>query len=239
MDVGSNPREFWFWTKDAKDKAVLVGQFDAQGKLPPDVLVQPEWLVEALGMRPISAEELDHIRLERSRDAGLVVLSHDRSDAANHKILKRTVLDPTTNQVRQHQFFAANDMTNPVAVVSPSSYKKFTIEPDSEGGEVRYVELPQRIQLRLTPTRDPKDQLVMDIALRDIHLNPPFTDTNREALFTVPHIPGYQVVSITPNRSDYAAKPRRASHEGEKPSASLGTDLQPGAPQPLSVDGAH
>jgi hypothetical protein len=238
VDVGSNPQEFWFWTKDSKEKAVYVGQYDAQGKLPPEVLVQPEWIVEALGMRPISAEEMDRIRIDRSRDPNLVVLAHNRSDESGRKILKRTVLDPTTNQVRQHLYYLPNDSTNPVAVVTPSNYKRFAVDGESESEDARFVELPQRIHLRLSPTREPKDQLVMDLALRDIHLNPPFTDTNREALFSVPRIPNYQVVNITPSRSEYAAQPRRASDESVRPTATLGSELKPGDPRPMNVDGA-
>ncbi len=240
VDVGSNPQEFWFWTKDAKDKSVYVGQFDNQGKLPADVLVQPEWIVEALGMRPIPADEMDKIRVERGKDPNQIILTHDRSDESGRKMIKRTILDATTNQVRQHLFYVPGDTTNPAAVVTPSSYKSYAIESeaDSEDGTPRSVELPQRMQLKLSPSREAKDQLVMDFALRDIHLNPPFTDTNREALFKVPQIPGYQVVSITPNRSEFAAQPRRASHEGERPSASLGSELKPGDPRPMGVEGA-
>ncbi len=239
VDVGSNPQEFWFWTKDAKDKAIYVGQFDSQGKLPPDILVQPEWIVEAMGMRPIPATELDRIRVERLRDQNQIVLTHDRSDGSGNKMIKRTILDAGTNQIRQHLFYLPGETNTPVAIVTPSNYTKRPISSENSNEDSsESVDLPQRIQLRLNPSRETKDQLVMDFALRDIHLNPPFTETNREALFTVPRITGYQVVSVTPSRSEFAAQPRRASHEAERPTAKLGTDLRPGDPRPFQTEGA-
>ena len=238
VDVGSNPQEFWFWTKDAKDKSIYVGQFDNQGKLPADVLVQPDWIVEALGMRPISADEMDKIQVERGKDPNQIILTHDRSDDSGRKMIKRTVLDSNTQQIRQHLFYAPGESNIPVAIVTPSSYKSYTLEPEPDSSESspRTVELPQRMQLRLNPSRESKDQLVMDFGLSNIHLNPPFTDTNREALFQVPQIAGYQVVSITPSRSEFASQPRRVSHETERPAAALGTDLKPADPRPMKAE---
>jgi hypothetical protein len=238
VDVGSNDREFWFWTKDQKDnaKAIYVGSYDARGAAPPDLLFQPDWIVEALGLRPIGRDEAARLKVERGQQAGTLVLTHQRDDGRGGVTIKRTVLDEATRQVRQHVFYAPGDPRNPVAVVVPSKVRAYALEGREPGEPAFKVELPQRLQLHLMATRDAKERVVMDVALSDIRLNPDFDESHREALFSVPEYSGYQVVHLNSNEPSYAAgRPSLRERERDE---QAGPAVRLEEPAPIGTEGA-
>ncbi len=234
VDVGSNDDEFWVWTKDSKEKAIYVGQYGNGGTVPSDLLFQPDWIVEALGLRPITAEEASDIKVAKGKEPGTWVLSHTRSDGHGGQITKQTIYDETNQQVRQHVFLGPDQKT-PVAIVTPSAYRNFPVDalgtPTSAAAQ---VELPQKIHLQLLASEDPADRLVMDLALRDVRINPSFTETNRTALFTVPSYSGYNVVSITPAGGN--ATPRGRQSRGVP--ASRGDGSPAIEPAPIGLEGS-
>lgn len=232
-DVGSNDEEFWIWTKDSEEKALYVGQYDARGSVPPDLMFQPEWIVEALGLREISPEEERRIKVERGREPQALVLTHYRDDGYGKTLVKRTVLDAVTQQPRQHVFYAL-DSKVPIAVVTTSGYRQFPVESET-GSYEQTVRLPEQIQLKLSPSADPKDHVVMEIGLRNVRLNPEFTETNRQALFQVPEYDGYRVVRLNDERRGYAAGGTRSYQS--RPAPRTGREIRLEEPAPLDAEG--
>jgi outer membrane lipoprotein-sorting protein len=228
VDVGSNDDEFWFWMKDSEKKAIYVGQYDAQGDATGEFLFHPDWIIEALGLRNMPAAEIEQAKLQPGRDPNTLVLTQRRGDGKGGTRVKQTVLDARTLAVKEHIFYGPDNKSK-VAEVFPSSYRRYTI--DQAGTST--VELPQRIQLRLTPPdRTAEDAVTMDIALRDIKINPQFTDVNRQALFSIPTYPGYEVVELVPR------SPGRASHDRDD-SRRASHDVLLEAPRPMrSEEGA-
>ena len=55
-DIGSNVDEFWFWTKSKgkKDNNVYVCSYEDIDRTPLSAAFQPDWIVEAMGLRSIS-----------------------------------------------------------------------------------------------------------------------------------------------------------------------------------------
>jgi hypothetical protein len=233
VDVGSNDDEFWVWTKDSKEKAIYVGQYGEGGTVPPDLIFQPDWIVEALGLRPIPPDEAAQIKIARGKEPGTWILTHIRPDGHGGRLVKRTVYDEAARHVRQHIFLGPDGQT-PIAVVTPSLYKTFPVERlDTLGSAPQQVELPQKIHLQLLASDDPNDRLVMDLALRDVRINPSFTETNRAALFSVPSYSGYQVVSLTPVGG--YAPPRARQSRGVPPARRRSGALEPA---PIGMDGS-
>ncbi|GIW87309.1 MAG: hypothetical protein KatS3mg108_1633 [Isosphaeraceae bacterium] len=232
VDVGSNQTEFWVWTKDSKEKAIYVGQYGAGGTVPPDLIFQPDWIVEALGLRPIPPDEAAQIKLTRGKEPGTWVLTHVRSDGHGGRSIKRTIYDETTRKIRQHIFYGPDGQT-PVAVVTPSYPKAFPVERlDPSGSASETIELPQKIHLELMASDDPNDRLIMDLALRDVRINPSFTETNRAALFRVPAYNGYEVVSLTPQGGATSARSRQS--RGVPPTEDRSSAIDP---IPLGLEG--
>src|SRR6202043_3876546 len=65
-DIGSNDQGCWFWVKGAKDRQVYVCSYDETGESPLDGAMQPDWIVEALGLREIRNDEVAAIQVDRS-----------------------------------------------------------------------------------------------------------------------------------------------------------------------------
>lgn len=234
-DVGSNNDEFWIWTKDSEEKAIYVGHYGSGGTVPPDLLFQPDWIVEALGLRAIDSDEAARIKVTRGRDAGVWILTHVRDDGSGGQVVKRTVFDETTGRVMQHVFMGPDGKT-PVAVVTPSQYRSLAVPRLGSTATPHQVEVPHKIHLQLISAQDPSDKLLMEIALRDVRINPNFTEVNRQALFTVPNYAGYQVMNLTPrDRTQQAASRGSSNHSRGVPP--LGAEPGSNGPAPLGVDG--
>lgn len=240
-DLGSNDDEFWFWANDKEDHNVYVARYDA----PPnpgssELAFQPEWIVEALGLREIPEDEQRQIRVADGPQPGTVSWTHGRTTLRGEPIRKVTILDARTGQVLQHHFYAPN-AKKPVAVAQPIGMKAFATA--EEPG--RTVRMPQRIHLTLA-TSEPKGSPVeMDLVLNDLKINAPIAEERRrEGLFAVPEIAGSQVVRV-----DQA--PRRASGEADEtqgtrprtrqslPAPPAGSGVELGPPAPIGADEAY
>ncbi len=245
VDLGSNDREFWIWSKESKEREMYVGQYGATGAVEGDLAFRPEWIVESLGLRVIPAEEQARIQVD-TRNPSYIVLTHFRDDGRGSSQIKKTVVDANTRQVVRHVFYG-DDSKQPLAVVTPSDYR-----PEGKniaGG----VELPHRIQIKLSNPANPKDTPTIDLSLRDVKVNPEFSDGNRQALFEIPTYEGYRVVDISGPRN-YASRggpeqsrqsrPIPASTEVERgtrlsdpvPFGTDGSDLRRNDPIPLDAD---
>ncbi len=258
IKVGSNDQEFWFWSKDSEDHAVLVGDYGPGGSVPPGLMFNPDWIVESLGLREIPADEASRIKPEKTGYPNLLVLDHYRDDGRGSTVLKRTVYDLTTRRIRNHIFYAPDRMTK-LAVVTPTDYRPVAVNQD-EPATAKQVEIPHRLRLELfTAQQEGKKPPILDISLRNVEVNTPFDDDNRQALFSVPEIAGYPPRRITEPQA-YAAEGSRSYQSMPAPPAgsetnpdpradepapgfddgatSIGSGTSLGAPEPIGVDGA-
>ena len=65
-DIGSNDKGFWFWTRPdrGQPKEIYVCDYDASGKSPLEGPLQPDWIIEALGLREITPDEAVGITID-------------------------------------------------------------------------------------------------------------------------------------------------------------------------------
>lgn len=119
-DIGSNEEGFWFWTRAEGDmpKEAYVCQYDAAGNAPIDPTMRPDWIVEALGLRPFSDSELRGAKVEEGTDpatgAAIWILTLRRVDTKGYAYFKETVIDQSNGMIREHKLLAPN--RTPVAV---------------------------------------------------------------------------------------------------------------------------
>jgi hypothetical protein len=234
-DVGSNDREFWFWTN--QERALYVGQYGAGGSAPADLPFQPDWIVEALGLRVISEDEARRIKVQRGSQAGTLVLTHTRDDGRGKTTIKQTQIDEQSGLVREHRFYGP-DRKTVVARAYPTDYRPLKL-PGTDGPETAV--LPQKIKLVARPRSD--ETVTMDLILSDTRVNPEFTQAMRDELFTVPKKRGAEVVYLNsnpdPESSGFAAEtdgPDRVHQTRSAPARGTGVEL--GEPAPIGVDGA-
>ena len=235
-DLGSNDDEFWFWASDKEDRNVYVARYDA----PPNpggssLAFQPDWIIEALGLREIPDEEVRQIKTSPGTPgSGNVIWTHTRTTLQGEPIKKITVLD-RNGQIVQHQFFMPG-LATPVAIASPSGSMNVVLAEQPS----RTVRMPEKIKLRILPA-DPKGApLEMELALNDVKLNQPIDQARRDDLFSLPQIEGSTITRLNEPDPRAALSPDarqpRTRQSLNTPPAGAGVEL--GAPSPVGTDGA-
>ena len=236
-DFGSNQDEFWFWS--ASDKNVYVCRYDStpsaagDGQLP----FQPDWIVEALGLREIPEDEAKQIKVTAGPRPNTVTWTHLRTTAGGQTVKKVSIVD-RSGQIVEHQFFIPQ-RKKPIATASSVGTKEVALADETS----HPVRVPQKIHLKLAP-EDPNATVVeMDLTLNNLKINAPIAAEIRTSLFAVPKIPGSPIYALG-GPSDPAAR-RAATNRprGEvrqsSPSPEAGAGAVLGAPSPVGVDGAY
>ena len=62
-DIGSNDERFWFWVQSKKDKSVYVCDYADLASTTLAVTYQPDWIVMAMGLKPITPDESAQIKV--------------------------------------------------------------------------------------------------------------------------------------------------------------------------------
>jgi hypothetical protein len=237
VDVGSNDEEFWVWSSKFPEKAIYVGHYDETGSLPAELALQPEWIVEALGVREITREERGRTTLAKGETAETQILVEQRISGNGRPTTKKTVVDRRTGRILEHRFYSADGQL--LAKAATSDYRAVRRPENDPRGEestaaADTVVLPHTINLTATPPGQKAFQ--MDILLSSIQVNPAFTDANRQAFFTVPNKPGYKVVNLNEEFESRAASTTVRSTRPAPPTRRARIEL--GDPEPLGIDGA-
>jgi len=239
-DIGSNDDGFWFWIDEDADKKIYTCRHDQVDASPLTITLQPDWIVEAMGLREFTAEEARTISSKPDGRPGLMVLTQFRKDARGQELTKETVVEEATGEVREHRLWAgAKKELLASAVISKYRYVALTqpsaADPEPEAAEAApstktTVRLPSRFRLSWV-----KEKFELDIVMDRATINPAFRDDQRADFFTEPKIPGVA-------RQDLAAlgngTPSSRLYES-RPSPRPGIGLGEPEPAPIDVDGAY
>ena len=224
-DIGSNDGEFWFWTKDSKDKAVYFCNYDEDGGCPLAGGLQPDWITEALGVRVIPDEEMDEITVTRPKEPDTLVLTHRPTrTAAGEAVTRVTILSESTRRVKEYRLLTGDQKT----ILAKAVIKGYqTIAPE-DGSEPVYF--PQRLRLDWF-----REKLAMEATfpVDKTKVNKAFTETRRAALFVEPtgfdrkdlaRLSGVNPGQPTTVRESLPAPPAGGVRLGEPESSSAGAD---------------
>jgi hypothetical protein len=226
-DIGSNDAEFWFLIKDpnSKEKAVYFCNYDKEGACPVAVGgLQPDWITEALGLRAVSDEEADEIKVTRGKKPNTLVLTHRPTrTGAGEAVTREDVLNETTHRIEEFRLLSGDQKSMLARAVI---LKDQAIVPE-DGTEPVY--LPQKIRLEWY-----REKLAMDATFpaTSTKVNPTFTETNRAALFVEPTEPGYGRVDLA--RQAGAVRGPSSSIRESLPAPPTGVQL--GEPETPSAD---
>jgi hypothetical protein len=240
-DIGSNADEFWFWTKGgrgSKDNAILVCSYEDLDRSALSAAFQPDWIIEAMGLRSISREEAAAMSSKPGDLYGTIKLTSTRRGAAGETLTKETIIDPS-GQIREHRLFQGEG-TKKSLIAQAVITENRTIK--MEGGES--VVLPYHFKLEWM-----QERLALEILLDSPRLNPTWNDEERQARFSEPEIPGSRRVNLADYAPTKPAASRASAADVTPPSTTPrsrssrsapppGGNIRLGAPEPFGVEGA-
>jgi len=189
-DIGSNEQGFWFWVKRSKEKEVYVCNYDDSGSSPLAVAFQPDWIVEALGLREIPPDEAAGYKVSRGSGtyAGSLILTQRRESRDGDGYTKMIIVDASTGLIHEHRLYERDQKTLLARAVIPQGrYQRVRVSSGTGGESESTVVLPSKIQLSWI-----REQLELVVDLGRPKINPEFS---RE-LFEEPPFKGYSRVNI-------------------------------------------
>jgi hypothetical protein len=224
-DIGSNDQEFWFWVSNDEDKSIYWCNHEDLGSNTLPLGYQPDWIIAALGLKPISPEEAERIQLRRGTEPGTTALVFPTTRNQSQNVARVVIVTNQDRRIQKYQLRTA-DLQTVLAQAEPSRYREYAVSSgDSASGQT--CVLPERIRLEWK-----QDGLAMDIALRDVVLNQ-FNPARRSTVFVEPSPPGYtrkNLAELTGGARE--ERPTRTRQTLSPPEPSSGVKL--GRPAPLS-----
>lgn len=181
-DIGSNDQEFWFWFKDSPDKAVVYCNYDENGASPLAVGLQPDWIIEALGLRVVPDDEAASIEVSPGKEPGRKVLTRRVKTPKGDTLFKEMTFDVATRRVVEYQVFQS-DHKSRVARVAISEFDDFPV-PATPGEPAARVFLPRKLRLEMT-----QEKMALNVVLKEVKVNR-LDASARTARFSEPTLKG-------------------------------------------------
>ncbi len=190
-DIGSNDDEFWFWVQ-GEDKSIYWCNYDELDSTPLAVTYQPDWIIEALGLKTISADEAKQIKVREGTERGTTALIFPPTRNGAETYTRKMIVTNRTRRIKEHCIYAGNLQTL-LAQAEVSGYKDFEAgsdvgTADADAGETCY--LPERVKLEYK-----RDQLALDVLLKDVTINQ-VEPAKAAAYFVEPVIAHYERVNL-------------------------------------------
>jgi hypothetical protein len=229
-DIGSNDDKFWFWVRDNSDKAVYFCKYDEAGGTPLIATMQPDWIVEALGLRVIPEEEADEIKVSRGETPGTLVLTHRPTRTGGETTTRITIVSESTHRIKEHRLCPAGD---PKTILAKAVIDDYMEVPDSEHPDEK-VYIPRKIKLDWV-----REKLAMEVTFhpRTTKVNTQFDSERRAALFVQVDRPGYEPYDLARDaKSSYANARESSGNEtiirDTRPAPPAGVELGEPAAEP-------
>ncbi len=190
-NIGSNDREFWFWvTGDKKDNAIYVCDYEHVKETQLAATYQPDWILEAMGLREITEREaatLDARAADPARGevAGTMILTQRREDSRSpqNMLIKETVFDVESGRIQKHRLYAGTQKKL-LAEADVRQYTVTTLAPTEANPEGFKVTIPAVFKL---DWKEEKFSMLVTMG-NSVQVNPTFTAASRKLLFSEPAI---------------------------------------------------
>lgn len=201
VDIGSNHKEFWVWTKDASEVAV-VNHEDlslALTQMPMPVHIHPDWLMEVFGVIPFDPDEFTEVKSNNPQASNAVMELVALRDSPLGEPMERVLrVNVCRGRVTEHSLRRPGG-----PVIARAIVDRYVGTPGSPA-------VPTMIRLEW-----PETGIAMTMNLTPTEVNPPGLAANA-ALFAIPAMNGVDVVNL----GDVA---RYHQRNGVMPAAGPGT----------------
>lgn len=235
-DIGSNSDEFWFWTESKQDNNVYVCSYDDLDRTPLSAAFQPDWIVEAMGLRTITRDEAAQMTSKQGDAYGTVKLIASRRGKQGEVLSKEITLDQS-GRIKEHRLYHVRGKDRSLlAYATIDEFRPVKIDDRDS------VTLPYKFHLGWIP-----EKLTLDIQLDSVQTSSSFTEDQRTARFTEPEIPGTRRVNIaelaprqpsatSARAPDPAEAPGPRTRTSRPAPTSRDSTVRLGAPEPFGVD---
>lgn len=190
-DIGSNDEKFWFWFANKKDKSVYYCNYDDLSSTSLAVTYQPDWIVEAMGLKAITPREAAQIKARPAAQPGMTELLFPPTRTGGQTYSRIMTVSDRTLRLQEFRIKDADGKT----VIALATIKKYQTLPagrrparearTADPAATRICVLPENIVLEWK-----KELLSLDVVLKDAKVNQ-FDPQRREAVFVEPVPSGY------------------------------------------------
>ena len=240
-DIGSNRDEFWFLS--SREKEINVCEYGEGGESPLAAAMQPDWIIEAMGLRAIPAEEAAEATVKAGANGRTVLTLRRRGPQPGETLIKETILDSATGLVKEHRLLSASRGGGPPILLATATIKSSQTLglPAGGDGADESVTLPNCVVLSwYQPQQQTRPNLQMEVKLTKLVLNPTFDEDRRASLFTEPEAPaGFARRNLRDNTPMAAegpatrkSRPIPPSPSATRPGFAEGNGVELGDPMP-------
>jgi len=182
-DIGSNNEKFWFWVQNDDDKSIYWCNYADLKSSGLPITFQPDWIVEALGLKPISPEEAAGIRVKEGPERGTTTLIFPPIQNKADTYTRVVVVWNDNLRIKEYRILAGDRQTM-LAQAVVKGYKEHEIDSD-ETSTIRRCYLPDEIRFDWK-----KEGLALDVAIQDVVINR-LDPALKTSIFVEPRMPGY------------------------------------------------
>ena len=238
-DIGSNEKGFWFWVSEDPSKSIYVCDYENIDSCQLAITLQPDWILEAMGLRRYTADEARKISATTGTTPGTIVLTQIRKDPRGNTYTKETIINEATSRIMEHRLYSgykktllANAVvTNYLAIAVPKTGNE--VDP---AAATLTAQIPENFKLNWKSIEG-QEGFGLDITMNDVKLNPVLDDKKRTARFTEPKIAGTKRQDLA--LLDPATAPASRTYQSRPiPPANSGVSLGAPEPVPMGVEGA-
>jgi hypothetical protein len=196
-DIGSNDEEFWFWVQN-DEKRIYWCNYDEAQSSTLAVTYQPDWIIEALGLKPISPEEAAKIKVRDSDVPGTTALMFPPTRNGAETYTRMMIVWNQSRRVKQHRIYQGTVPSTKglLAQAEVSRFAEFVAGND-DSDEPKKCYLAERVTLEWK-----QDQLTLDARLKKdsdgqyaVKVNQ-FDSSRSAGLFVEPIVQGHERVNL-------------------------------------------
>ena len=227
-NIGSNDEEFWFWVQNSDDPSIYWCNYSDLESSALSIAFQPDWIIEAIGLRPITPAEADAIRVERTKDPNASALLFPPTKSHGETFQRVMIVSNYTRRIKEHHIYEGTVKPTLLAQAIVPGYKDFDLGK-SESGAYRSCYLPESIKLEWK-----KDQLALDVVLppEEVKVNQ-FSSSRAANVFKEPVIPGYERVNLA-EMARAVPRDNRTTVRRTLPAPRTGNGVKLGRPTPVT-----
>jgi hypothetical protein len=231
-NIGSNDEEFWFSVQSSDDPSIYWCKYSELESSALSVAFQPDWIIQSIGLKPITPEEADGIRVERTDDPNASALLFPPTKSRGETYQRMMIVSNYTRRIKEHRIYEGPRRQTLLAKAVVPSYKEYDLEK-SESGAFQSCYLPQSVKLDWI-----KDQLSLDVVLlpEDVKVNQ-FDASRAAALFVEPDIPQYKRVNLA-DMARSSPRDNRTTARRTLPAPPSRNGVKLGRPAPVTDESA-
>jgi hypothetical protein len=223
-DIGSNGEEFWYWIANPEQPYIYWCRYDELESSELPITYQPDWIIEALGMKPIPPDEVAMIQVKGGIEPGTTILTFPAVRNQGEPYTREMIVSTSERRIKKLLIFSEKPRSL-IAEASPSNYQAYPGGTSTGASQATYV-LPQKLKLEWR-----REQLSLDVALKDVKLNQ-FDHANSAEMFVEPEMPGYSRRNLV-DQSRGSRPERRTTTRETIPPPDAPNGVRLGRPAPI------